>query len=64
MNSEDKLSKPYASSLTINREWSKVSKALDKSINGGADPEILESGGALCRPQWLAGEENFRFHMV
>ena len=31
MNSKDKLSKPYASSSAINREWSKVSKALDYS---------------------------------
>ena len=31
----------------------------------GADPEILEGGGgALCRPPWLAGEENFRFQIV
>ena len=33
MSSKDKLSKPYASSLAINREWSKVSKTLDKSKN-------------------------------
>ena len=33
MNSKDKLSKPYASSLAVNRECSKVSKALGKSIN-------------------------------
>ena len=32
MNSKDKLLKKYASSLAINREWFKVSKALDKSI--------------------------------
>ena len=30
----------------------------------GADPEIFKRGGALCRPLWLAGEENFRFQMV
>ena len=30
----------------------------------GADPEILEEGGALCRPSWLAGEENFGFQMA
>ena len=29
-----------------------------------ADPEILKRGGALCRPPWLADEENFRFQMV
>ena len=33
MNSKYKLSKPYASSSVINREWSKVLKTLDKSIN-------------------------------
>ena len=25
----------------------------------GADPEILERGGALCRPPWLAGKKKF-----
>ena len=30
----------------------------------GADPEILERGGALYRPTWLMYEENFRFQMV
>ena len=30
----------------------------------GADPEILKRGGALCRPPWLADEDNFRFQMV
>ena len=33
MNSKDKLSKPYASGLAVNREWTKVMKALDNSIN-------------------------------
>ena len=28
------------------------------------DPEILKKGGALCRPPWLADEENFRFQIV
>ena len=27
----------------------------------GADPEILKRRGALCRPPWLADEENFTF---
>ena len=30
----------------------------------GAGPEILKRSGALCRPPWLADEENFRFQMV
>ena len=27
----------------------------------GADPEILKRGGALCRPPWLADEQNLDF---
>ena len=30
----------------------------------GADPEILKRGGVLCRPPWLADEENTRSQMV
>ena len=32
----------------------------------GVDLEIFKRGrgGALCKPPWLAGEENFRFQMV
>ena len=30
----------------------------------GTDPEILKTGGALCRPPWLADEENFRSQMI
>ena len=32
--------------------------------NTGADQEILKMGGALCRPPWLAGDENYKFQMV
>ena len=28
-----------------------------KRNKAGEDPEILERGGALCRPSWLADEE-------
>ena len=37
---------------------------IDTLVLTGADPEILKKGGALCRPPWLADEENFRFQMV
>ena len=29
-----------------------------------ADPEIFKREGAVCRPKWLVGEENFIFQMV
>ena len=28
------------------------------------DQEIFKGEGAVCRPQWLVGEENFMFQMV
>ena len=34
---------------------------LDWSL--GVDSEILKRGDALCRPPWLADEENFRFQL-
>ena len=30
----------------------------------GVDPEIFKRGAPLCRPPWLATEENFRFQMA
>ena len=37
--------------------------AANKGVPAEADPEILKREGALCRPPWLADEENFRFHV-
>ena len=36
-------------------------KLVKKESVTGAAPEILKRGGALCRPPWLADEENLDF---
>ena len=38
--------------------------SVDYAQATGTDPAILKRGGALCRPPYLADEENFRFEMV
>ena len=41
-----------------------IANEIFEDIYTGADPEILERGGALCRSPWLAGKENCRFQMA
>ena len=41
-----------------------ITNEIFEDVYIGADPEILERGGTLCRPPWLAGKENCRFQMA
>ena len=58
--------------LDVNTNSAILNATIDFAISlkrfeaplSGADPEILERGGALYRPTWLMYEENFRFQMV
>ena len=42
---------------------SRIWKSYILDFMPGTNPEILKKEDALCRPQWLGDEENFRFQM-
>ena len=60
---DSKCEKKYSSEVASSMHQSEIYN-IPTSYYAGADPEILKSGGALCRPPWSANEENFRFQMV